>query len=100
VTRPGIEGGPNVTKRRRRTAAPTESPVRARPDATCGCNECNEALAVARDVLAKARRLALVRRERATERRLPARLRGSSGPSVHRICGRGGTGTCARFTFW
>jgi len=32
----------------------------ARPEATSGCNECNEALEMARDALAKARRLALV----------------------------------------
>jgi hypothetical protein len=31
-----------------------------RPEATSGCNECNEALDIAREVLAKARRLALV----------------------------------------
>jgi len=31
-----------------------------RPEATSGCNECNEALETARDVLAKVRRFALV----------------------------------------
>jgi len=34
VTRPGIEGGPNVTGRRRRTALPTELPAVVRPEAT------------------------------------------------------------------
>jgi hypothetical protein len=60
MTRPGIEAGPDVTERRRRTALPTEPPAVVRPEATSGCNECNEALDMARDVLAKARRLALV----------------------------------------
>ena len=32
----------------------------ARPEAASGCNECNEALDMAREVMAKARRLALV----------------------------------------
>jgi hypothetical protein len=60
MTRPGIEGGPNTTQRRRRTALPTEQPAVVRPEATSGCNECNEALDRARDVLANVRRLALV----------------------------------------
>jgi hypothetical protein len=60
VTPSGIEGGPNIAERRRRTALPTEPPAVVRPEATSGCNECNEALDMARDVLAKARRLALV----------------------------------------
>ena len=42
------------------TVAPPEPPVVVRPEATSGCNECNEALDIARDVLAKVRQLALV----------------------------------------
>jgi hypothetical protein len=60
VTRPGIEGGRNVTGRRRRTALPAEPPAVVRPEATSGCNECNEALEGARNSLASERRFALV----------------------------------------
>lgn len=60
VTRPGIEGGRNVTGRRLVTVAPTEGTVQARPEVTLGCNECNEALEAARAAITAARRLALV----------------------------------------
>jgi len=60
VTRPGIEGGPNVTKRRPVTAAPTEDRATERPIATFGCNECNEALETARTAIVSARGLAMV----------------------------------------
>jgi len=59
VTRPGIEGGPNVTERRSVTGFPTEGADVARPAATFDCNECNEALRTARAVMAMTRRLAL-----------------------------------------
>ena len=48
VTRPGIEAGPNVTRRRSVTLAPTEGTARERSAVTLDCNECNEALDAAR----------------------------------------------------
>jgi hypothetical protein len=60
VTPSGIEAGPHVTGRRRVTPVPTESFAVSRPDATAGCNECNEALDAARDTVVEARRLAIV----------------------------------------
>lgn len=60
MTRPGIEGGPNVTGRRLVTVAPTRGRALERPAAIPGCNECNEALDAARSVITAARRLALV----------------------------------------
>src|SRR5436190_10849956 len=56
----GNRGGSNITGTRRVTALPTEPPAVVRPEATSGCNECNEALDMARELLAKTRRLALV----------------------------------------
>jgi hypothetical protein len=44
VTRPEIEGGPNVTKRRGVTLASTESDALERPAVTLDRNDCNEAL--------------------------------------------------------
>ena len=60
MTRPGIEGGPNVTERRSVTVAPTEGAALKRPAVAFDCNECNEALDAARATLTAARRLALV----------------------------------------
>lgn len=60
MTRPGIEGGPNVTKRRPVTVAPTDSGALERPAVVSRCNECNEALHTARAAIADARRLALI----------------------------------------
>jgi hypothetical protein len=42
------------------TVAQREVSAVERPGVTVHCNECNEALGIVRDVLAKARRLALV----------------------------------------
>ena len=60
MTRPGIEGGPNVTGGRRRTALPTEPPALLRPEAKSGCNECNEGLEFAQAAIRSARGLAMV----------------------------------------
>ena len=66
MTRPGIEAGPNVTKRRSVTVASREGIAVERPEAMLRCNECNEcnecndALETERAALAMARRLALV----------------------------------------
>jgi hypothetical protein len=60
VTPSGIEAGPNVTESRRRTGTPTEPGALERPAATFECNECNEAVAGAREVIGVARRLAMV----------------------------------------
>ena len=60
VTQPGIEGGPNVTKRRSVTGSPTDGAALERPPVAFGCNECNEALDAVRAALLAARRLALV----------------------------------------
>ena len=58
MTRPGIEAGPNVTKRRSVTVASREGSAVERPEAMLRCNECNDALETERAALA--RRLALV----------------------------------------
>jgi len=103
VTRPGIEGGRNVTGRRRRTVLPTEPPGVARPEAASGCNECNEALAMARAVLAKARRLALVVQNallNADLQRACSVLRDLQIATSIEVGRHGGTGTGARFRFW
>jgi len=42
------------------TVARTDPPAVARPEATSGCNECNEALEAARNSLAAVRRFAVV----------------------------------------
>jgi hypothetical protein len=60
VTRPGIEAGQNVTKRRSVTGSPTEGAGVARPAATFDCNECNEVLKVAAEAIQAVRRLAMV----------------------------------------
>jgi hypothetical protein len=60
VTPSGIEAGRNVTGTRRRTGGSTEGAGGRWPAATAECNECNEALATARDAVATARRLAIV----------------------------------------
>jgi hypothetical protein len=60
VTRPGIEGGPNVTGSRLVTVAPKEGGALERPAVVSGCNECNEVLDKARIAIADARRLALI----------------------------------------
>ena len=60
MTRPGIEAGPNVTKRRSVTVASREGSAVERPEAMLRCNECNDALETERAALAMARRLALV----------------------------------------
>ena len=60
MTRPGIERGPNVTKHRSVTVASRERSDVERPEATVRCNECNDALEMACDAVAMARRLALV----------------------------------------
>ena len=60
MTRPGIEGGPNVTKHRSVTVAPTKADALERPAATFGCNECNEMLDAARATVRAVRRLAVV----------------------------------------
>jgi hypothetical protein len=48
VTPSGIEAGPNVTGNRRVTPAPTGPAALARLEAAARCNECNEALDMAR----------------------------------------------------
>jgi len=60
VTRPGIEGGPNVTKRRSVAVAPTERSAAERPPVTVHCNECNETLEAVRATVTNAKRLAIV----------------------------------------
>ncbi len=83
MTRPEIEGG--------------------RPEATFGCNECNEALDMARGVLAKARRLALVAQSALLNgdlQRACSVLRNLQIATSIEACGRGGIGTRARFRFW
>ena len=60
MTPSGIEAGPNVTGERRSTGTSTEGGAAERPEVTLDCNECNEALQTARDVMAMTRRLALV----------------------------------------
>ena len=60
MTRPGIEGGRNATKRRSVTVGPTNGGALERSAVTLGCNECNEALDAARAAMSAARRLALV----------------------------------------
>jgi hypothetical protein len=103
VTRPGIEGGPNVGGRRSVTVAPTEGTAQARPEVTFGCNECNEALDLACDALAKARRLALVVQNallNADLQRACSVLRDLQITTSIEVCCHGGTGTPARFRFW
>ena len=103
MTRPGIEGGRNVTKRRSVTVAPTEGSALKRPDGTSGCNECNEALDMARDVLVKVRRLALVLQNallNADLQRACSVLRDLQIATSIDIRGHGGTGTPDRFRFW
>jgi hypothetical protein len=61
------------------TVAPTDPPAVARPEATSGCNECNESLEAARRALTTARRLALVAENALAggdQRRAEAALRG------------------------
>jgi len=60
VTRPGIEGGPNVTENRSVTGSSTKGGVLERPPVALDCNECNEALDAVRAALLAAGRLALV----------------------------------------
>jgi hypothetical protein len=60
VTPSGLEKGRNVTGERSRTGPSTETTAEERPEVTAQCNECNEALAEARNALGVARRLALV----------------------------------------
>ena len=60
MTPSGIEAGPNITGTRRVTGVSTEGAAGERLAATADCNDCNEALRMARDALAMARRLALV----------------------------------------
>jgi hypothetical protein len=60
VTPSGLENGPNVTETHLVMATPTEKPGGGRPEEAAGCNECNEALGVAREVVLVARRLAMV----------------------------------------
>ena len=60
MTRPGIEGGRNATKRRSVTPVPAEDRGEERPGATSGCNECSEALEAADGAVRIARRLAMV----------------------------------------
>ena len=106
MTRPGIEGGPNVTERRRKTALPSEPPAVVRPEATSGCNgcnECNEALDMARDALAEARRLALVVQNALLNvdfQRACSVLRDLQIATSIEVGGDGGAGARARFRFW
>src|SRR5262249_11524671 len=60
VTPSGIERGRNVTGARSVTATSTDRAALERPAAMPDCNECNEALDVARAAITVARRLALV----------------------------------------
>ena len=85
------------------TVDPTEGGALERPAVVSGCNECNEALDKARDVLANARRLALVVQNallNADLQRAFSVLRDLQIATSIEVCGRGRTGTRARFRFW
>ena len=85
------------------TVAATEGGALEWPAAVSGCNECNEALDMARDVLANARRLALVVQNallNADLQRAFSALRDLQIATSIEVCGHGGTGTRARFRFW
>jgi len=85
------------------TGASTDGTEQARPEVTFGCNECNEALDMARDALAKARRLALVVQNallNADLQRACSALRDLQIATSIEDCGRGGPGSRARFRFW
>jgi len=60
VTRPGIEGGPNVTGERSGALVTTVGSDGERPPVTSGCNECNEVSKAAAEGIQAARRLAVV----------------------------------------
>jgi len=80
------------------TVAPTEGGALERPAVVSGCNECNEALDMARDVLANARRLALVAQSALINgdlQRAWSVLRDLQIATSIKVCGDGGTGTRA-----
>ena len=60
VTPSGIEAGRNVAGSREMTVSSTETGGLERHAAARGCNECNEALDGTREVIRRARRLAMV----------------------------------------
>jgi len=81
------------------TGASTDGTEQARPEVTFGCNE---ALDMARDALAKARRLTLVVQNallNADLQRASSALRDLQIAMSIEVCGHGGTGTRARFRF-
>lgn len=60
MTPSGLEKGQNVTLARSGTGVSTEGGERERAEVIGNCNECDEALAGAREVIGAARRLAMV----------------------------------------
>jgi hypothetical protein len=60
VTPSGLEKGRNVTEARAVTHLPTEPSAVERHAVARRCNECNDTLAGAREVIGTARRLAIV----------------------------------------
>ena len=85
------------------TFSPTERAALERPAVTHGCNECNEALDMARAVLAKARRLTLVVQNallNAGLQRAYSVLRDLQIAMSIEVCGHRGAGTRTGFRFW
>ena len=72
-----------------------------RPEATVRCNECNDALEMARDAVAMARRFAFVAQNALLNgdlQRACSVLRDLEIATSIEVCGRGETGPRARFT--